>query len=61
VEGLRGLKRIQEVHSMRYLFSPEIDLIFQATGLRRIALLQWLNTDTPSIGSWNACFVAEKI
>lgn len=60
VEGAQGTERIREVHSMRYLFSPEVDLLFQNTGLRRLALLQWLKHDSPTIGSWNACFVAEK-
>jgi len=60
VDGPQGSERIQEIHPMRYLFSPEIDLFLQTIGLRRIALLDWLKNDPPSIESWNACFVAEK-
>lgn len=60
VEGARGPERIREVHSMRYLFSPEVDLLFKISGLRRLALLHWLKNDSPSLESWNACFVATK-
>lgn len=60
VEGPCGLERIQEIHSMRYLFSPEVDLLFKISGLRRLSLLHWLKNDSPSLESWNACFVATK-
>lgn len=60
VEGSRGLERIREVHPMRYLFSPEVDLLFKISGLRRLALLHWLKDDAPSLESWNACFIATK-
>jgi len=60
VEGPRGPERIREVHPMRYLFSPEVDILFKMCGLRRLALLHWLKDAPPSLDSWNACFVATK-
>lgn len=60
VEGPQGLQRINEVHAMRYLFAPEVDLHLEAVGLRRLALLNWLENEPPRLGSWNACFVAVK-
>lgn len=60
VEGPSGPEHIREVHSMRYLFSPEVDLLFKINGLRRLALLHWLKNAPPSLESWNACFVATK-
>lgn len=60
VEGKLGLQRIREVHAMRYLFTPEVDLLLEEAGLRRLALLEWQGNGPPSILSWNACFVATR-
>ena len=50
--------RINEVHSMRYLFEPEVDLLLEGSGLRRIACTAWMEDAAPSLRTWNACFVA---
>lgn len=60
VEGARGMERIRELHAMRYLFAPEVELLLQAAGLRQVALLNWLESGPPTLASWNACFVATK-
>lgn len=60
VDGPHGLERIREVHPMRYLFVPEVDLLLQGAGLRRLALVDWLGDGPPGLGSWNVCFVAVK-
>lgn len=60
VESENGSERLQEIHPMRYLFSPEVDLLLQINGLQRIALLHWLKVTPPTLKSWNACFVATK-
>ena len=60
VEGKLGLQRIRELHAMRYLFTPEVDLLLEEAGLRRLALLEWQGNGPPSILSWNACFVATR-
>ncbi|NCC30460.1 MAG: class I SAM-dependent methyltransferase [Chloroflexia bacterium] len=53
------VKRIREVHLMRYLFTPEVDIMLDAAGLRRLAAEQWLDGAVLSAQSWNACYVAE--
>lgn len=60
VEGPQGLERIRETHAMRYLFAPEVDLLLESAGLRRLCLLDWLGDGPPGLMSWNACFVATK-
>ena len=37
------MERIREVHLMRYLFTPEVDLMLDAAGLRRLTAEQWLD------------------
>lgn len=57
-EGNEGA--FTEVHSMRYLFAPEVDLLLRAAGLRRITLEHWMKGGAPGLNTWNACFVAER-
>jgi SAM-dependent methyltransferase len=52
-------EKIAETHAMRYLFAPEVDLLLDAAGLRRVALERWLGGDAGT-ESWNACFVATR-
>lgn len=60
VEGAQGMKRIHEVHAMRYLFAPEVDILLRAAGLRRLALETWLGEGEPGLGTWNVCFVCSR-
>lgn len=60
VEGASRMERIREVHSMRYLFTPEVDLLLDAAGLRRLAAEQWLDGSVLGAESWNACYVAAR-
>jgi SAM-dependent methyltransferase len=55
-----GTETIEETHSMRYLFAPEIDLLLASAGLTRIGLETWVDGGTPDLQSWNACFIAER-
>lgn len=60
VERSSCIERITEVHSMRYLFTPEIDALLSGAGLRRVALETWMGGGDPDCTTWNACFVATK-
>lgn len=53
-------ERIVEVHPMRYLFAPEVDLLLATAGLQRVALESWMDGNQPGLRSWNACFVAMR-
>lgn len=62
VEDLRNGARqeIVEVHRMRYLFLPEIDLLLNAAGLERIESGEWMTDSACSISSWAAFVLARK-
>lgn len=60
VERPHGRETIEETHAMRYLFAPEVDLLLDAVGLRRIALEAWMSGGEPGLKTWNACFVAAR-
>jgi SAM-dependent methyltransferase len=54
-------QQLHELHPMRYLFLPELDLLLQAAGLRRVAARAWLGDAEPDDRSWYACVVAEAV
>jgi hypothetical protein len=60
VERPEGTQTIEEVHPMRYLFAPEVDLLLDAAGLKRIALKAWMSGNEPGLKTWNACFIAKS-
>lgn len=60
VEGGGRVERIREVHAMRYLFTPEVELLLGANGMRRLAAEKWLDGTAPSSETWNACYVAGR-
>lgn len=60
VECNGSVERIQECHSMRYLFIPEVDLLLTSAGLERIDATKWLDNASPDARSWNICFVARR-
>jgi SAM-dependent methyltransferase len=53
-----GARDFVEVHPMRYLFLPEIDLLLQAAGFERTAARAWLRDVEPDDRSWYACVAA---
>ncbi|MDT8317447.1 MAG: class I SAM-dependent methyltransferase [bacterium] len=52
---------LKETHHMRYLFKPEVDILFDKSGFQLIQLEEWLTGLTPSFNSWGVCWVAKKI
>lgn len=60
VEGPAGLERVRETHSMRYLFTPEVDQYLERVAMHRIAAEEWMSGTALTLGSWNACFVAQR-
>lgn len=55
-----GNETIEEIHPMRYLFAPEVDMLLESAGLKRIALETWMDGGEPGLETWNACFVAAR-
>lgn len=60
VESKAGVQRIREVHPMRYLFTPEVDLLLDIAGMRRLAAQRWLDGGALGADAWNACYVAGR-
>jgi SAM-dependent methyltransferase len=46
-----------ETHRMRYLFSPEVELLAELSGLRVIDTHEWMSGGAPGFGTWGVCFV----
>lgn len=51
-------ENLRETHSMRYLFTPEIDLALRAAGLQLLEARGWLSDSEPDFTTWGACFIA---
>lgn len=52
--------RLQESHLMRYLFLPEIDVLLERTGMRRVCATGWLTDEKPSAATWSGFCIAQK-
>ena len=51
----------REVHYMRYVFEPEIELLARLTGFRVCQAEEWLTGKRLDFGSWGACFVLRSV
>lgn len=54
-------RTVEEVHPMRYLFLPEIDLLLARAGFDRADARAWLRDDAPSDATWYACVAARAL
>ena len=48
---------IRETHTMRYLFTPEVELMLASNGLKLVASREWLSGRAPGFDTWNVCHV----
>lgn len=53
-------EELRETHSMRYLFSTEIDLLARVSGLRVLNSCEWMTGHKPGYGTWGVCSVLVK-
>lgn len=47
----------EETHRMRYLFSPEIELLARQAGFAVIDAHEWMSGRQPGYDTWGVCFV----
>lgn len=47
----------KELHKMRYFFDTELDLICEHVGFVVLDKFKWMNSDSPSLDSWNVVWV----
>ena len=55
-----GLEKVQETHSMRYLFAPEVEKLFADSGLGWTNAEEWVSGKEPGFGTWGVCFVGKN-
>lgn len=55
------LEALKECHPMRYLFTPEVDLLFQQSGFQRVASGSWMSDRQPGWDTWGVYFVGESL
>lgn len=51
------VEELREIHKMRYLFKPEIDMMLRAKGLELIQSEEWMSGKEPGFDTWGVCFV----
>jgi SAM-dependent methyltransferase len=52
--------QIEETHSMRYLFLPEVRLMLQSAGLELLQAEPWMSQEELGCGSWQAVVTAQR-
>lgn len=52
------VESVSELHSMRYLFTPEIEYFLGQSGFRLEAAEQWMTGAQPDFNTWNVCYIA---
>lgn len=52
---------LNEVHNMRYLFSPEVEVLLESQGLHIQDSFEFMTGKAPGYDTWGVCFVARKI
>jgi SAM-dependent methyltransferase len=51
---------IEETHSMRYLFLPEVRLMLQSAGMELLQAERWMSPEELDRGSWQAVVTAQR-
>ena len=51
------VEELQETHKMRYLFKPEINLLFAQSGFEYVESREWMTNREPGFNTWGTYFV----
>jgi hypothetical protein len=49
---------IQESHSVRYFFAPELRLMLEIAGFELSSMLEWMSGEQPGFDTWATTVVA---
>ncbi len=52
-----AVEELSETHRMRYLFKPEIELLFQKSQMQVIAFREWMSNQEAGFDTWSTYFV----
>lgn len=56
-KGTGNYSETSETHRMRYLFSPEVELLAMQAGFAVIDSHEWMSGRKPGFDTWGVCFV----
>lgn len=51
------MSEINEKHSMRYFFLPELEIFATKNNLKILKILNWMDKTNPGVNSWNIVFI----
>lgn len=54
------MHQLSETHTMRYLFAPEVELLFDVAGLELRGSSEFMSSNEPSADTWNALFIGSR-
>lgn len=55
------VKRINETHSMRYFFRPELEMLLEMTGFKLLDNIDCISLKDTDYGSWTSYFIAKAV
>ncbi|WP_341999472.1 class I SAM-dependent methyltransferase [Chlorogloeopsis sp. ULAP02] len=55
-----SVEELQETHRMRYLFKPELELLFNQFSLELIECREWMSNSEPGFNTWGVYFIARR-
>jgi hypothetical protein len=55
-----AVEELQETHTLRYLFKPEVDLLFEQHGFACLAFGEWMTNQEASSHTWNVYFIGRN-
>ncbi len=56
----RVIETVRENHRMRYLFTPEVDVLFSEAGMERIETGEWMTGQDPGLHTFSVFFAGQK-
>jgi SAM-dependent methyltransferase len=56
-----SVQELKETHTMRYLFTPEIEMMLSAAGFKLLTSEQWMTKKPLGFDTWGALFVCQAI
>jgi len=54
------VEQFKETHRMRYLFKPEIALLFEQAGFQFVDVFEWMTSREPGFDTWSVYCVGKK-
>ncbi|HXX81321.1 MAG TPA: class I SAM-dependent methyltransferase [Thermodesulfovibrionales bacterium] len=58
-KGDGSVEEIRETHTMRYLFKPEIESLFEVISMKYVGCYEWLTNHEPGQNTWRVYFIGK--